>query len=766
MDPMNRLIRFAVDHPYWTIFACIVLAVAFALPMRSLTRETDTEQFVASDDPVRALLDEAKDRYGETKGIRVILLNEDGVFNDTTLTIIEQMTAGIEAIPGIESVTTLLNSQTIVGTETAISVHKTAPDGLAPQNAEDMETLQARLTDDANLMGSVVSEDGRAALLDLKLQVDADDFAITQAVMEIVDANRDDGDTIHVSGKAYFNSIMADEMSSDILLLVPLAILVMVVLLFVSFISIRGILVPIIIVLLSVVVAMGTMSLLGFPITTVSNIAPILLLAIGIADAIHVLNQYNEEISKGLKKRAAILNTMQEMKGPVVMTSLTTAAGFLSLISAFLIPQRQFGMVTAIGVMAAMLFSLVLIPAILSILKAPRVRNTEAGARPLTRVLVAFERMVIGHRKLVIVISLAVFVLMLAGLPRLKIETSNTEFLGKDHEAVQVTEISSEYFSGDMSIRVEVDTGRRDGLADPVVLNAMLELEQFMLENGVNKTYSMTTLVRQMNEKFNGNDTDFYAIPENGNMISQLLLLYTFQGGTMGSLALGDFSAGTISGMYNQGSSANVSRMATLVQSYIDEHCPENGDLRVRMVGQTALTSRMVSQMTNSQFIGLATTTAAVAILVMLLMGSFIAGLLAIIPLLVTVAVSMGLMAYTGQPLDMMTLMVSVIAVGIGIDYSIHFISRFRTEYQLDEDASRALQTTVQTTGRAITYNALTVALGFLVVMFASFKGVRMFGWQIALTMVVSALSALTIIPAILVQWTPKFLSRTPWKRS
>jgi len=149
----------------------------------------------------------------------------------------------------------------------------------------------------------------------------------------------------------------------------------------------------------------------------------------------------------------------------------------------------------------------------------------------------------------------------------------------------------------------------------------------------------------------------------------------------------------------------------------------------------------------------------------MLLMGSVVAGLIAAIPLILTVTFSMGIMAYTGQPLDIMTLMVSVVAVGIGVDYSIHFISRFRTEYRKDRNAERSLQATIQTTGRGITYNALTVALGFFILIFASFKGIRTFGWQIALTMAISALSAISIIPAILVQWQPKFLSRAAWKR-
>jgi len=762
---MNRLIRFAVDHPIWTIAATMVLALALAFPMQYITQETDFTEFLDDDDPIIVLMDEAEERYGATMGMMVMLSNPNGVFNEVTLGKLERMTEEIEAIPGVKSVTTPLNSQTLVGTETAISVQKVAPGGEAPKTPEDIEAFRTRLMADENLVGGVVSESGTGALVNIELEVGADEYAITPDIAAIVDANRGDGDTLYIYGDAYFDAVMAEEMTSDIALLFPLAILLMVVLLFASFVTIRGILLPIAIVLLSVIVAMGAMALLGFPMTTMSFIAPILLLAIGIADAIHVLNRYNEEIAKGLPKRDAILNTMREMKGPVVMTSLTTATGFLSLLTAFFLPQRQFGVVTAIGVLAAMVFSLVLIPAILALLKKPRVRDLSKGLRPLTRVLLGFEKVIIGHRKIVLLISLVIFGVMLAGIPRLHVETSNEEFLGKDHEAVQVLNFASDAFSGDMSIMVEFDTNRADGLKDPAVLGAMLDLEAFLLDNGVNKTFSLTTLVRQMNERFNADDPAFYVIPEQQDMIAQLLLLYTFRGGTLGDMAIGNFSAGTVTGLYKMDSSGNVSRLAGLVQGYIEEHFPEDGGLRVRMVGGTTLMDRIFTQMTRSQLIGLGTTVVAVAILVMLLMGSVVAGLIAAIPLVLTVTFSMGIMAYTGQPLDIMTLMVSVVAVGIGVDYSIHFISRFRTEYRKDRDAERSLQATIQTTGRGITYNALTVALGFFILIFASFKGIRTFGWQIALTMGISALSAISIIPAVLVEWKPKFLSRAPWKR-
>jgi hydrophobe/amphiphile efflux-3 (HAE3) family protein len=762
---MNRLIRLAVDHPIWTLAVVVVLSLAFLVPLSNLKQETDFREFISDDDPIIRLMDEAEARYGRTLGIMVLVRNEGGVLNPTTLAKMERMTEAFERIPGVKSVTTPLNAQVITGTETSLNVQSAAPNGEVPTTPEDLATMRERIVGSRMLEGNVISSDGKAASVNIELEVGADEYAITPQITEFIESLEGDGDDLFLYGDAYFDALMSQEMETDLTVLFPLAILLMVAVLFLSFMNLRGVLLPIGVVILSVFVAMGSMTLFGFPMTMVSFIAPVLLLAIGIADGIHVLNRYNEEAAKGLPKRQAILTTMAEMKGPVVMTSLTTAVGFLSLLSSFFLPQKQFGVVTALGVLAAMLFSLVMIPAVLSLLKTPKPRSIERGARPMTRVLLAFERIVARRHRWVLIGAVLLIAAMVAGLPSLKIETSNEEFLGRDHPAIQILTFIDEHFSGGMQIMVEIDTERRDGLKDPEVLSRMVALEEFLRANGVNKTISLTDLVREMNQKFHSDDPDYYAIPDSQALVAQLMLLFTFQGGSLGDMALGDFSAGTIIGLYPMESSSDISALSRTVQAYLDEDFPEGGGVKARMVGATILMDRMFSRMNQSQMIGLGTTVIAVTILVSVLMGSVIAGLIAAIPLILTVTFSMGLMAYTGQPLDMMTLMVSAIAVGIGVDYSIHFISRFRNEYRDSRDAQDSLQTTIRTTGRGITYNALTVALGFFILVFASFKGIRMFGLQIALTMVVSAVSAISIIPAILVEWQPKFLSRLPWKR-
>jgi len=463
-------------------------------------------------------------------------------------------------------------------------------------------------------------------------------------------------------------------------------------------------------------------------------------------------------MAKGLLKREAILKTLKEMRGAVVMTSLTTMGGFLALLNSYLIPQRQFGLFTAVGVLVAMILSLVLIPALLAVLRVPRGKLHGKTDGILTRTLSGFERVILSHRRIVLVGSVVLFLAFLAGLPLLKIETSQVEYLGEKNPVMQAIDVMDRRFSGSEQMMVEIDTGRRDGLKDPVVLNKIVALQEFLKEKGVRKTTSLADMVREMNQKFHADDPTYYVIPQDRKLVSQLLLLFTFQGGNLGSMALGDFSAGEVMGLYTMEGSAKQVQLVQEVQAYLDEHF--TGAIRAEMVGPAQVQSSLYSRIAKSQITSLGTSILAAGLIVTLLMGSVVAGSISLIPLILTVVISFGVMAYSGTPLNMATLMVSSIAIGIGIDYGIHFISRFRQEVRMGKDEGQALQATIQTTGRGIAYNALALALGFGVLIFSSFKGMSSFGLLIAMAMVISALSAFTVIPAILVTFKPRFLTR------
>ncbi len=761
---MRKLFTWIVDHPWIVIGVVILLTVGALAAMPHLTVQTNFKDYLSKKDPAVQALDRAEDRYGSPTFFMVSVVAPDTVFNEKTLDKIVAMREEFAKIPGVAEARGPINSQIITGTAKSLLVGPAAPGGKVPTTPQAMAQYKARIMGSRMLAGYIVSADGKAATISIKLKKDVAETAVAKRVVAIV-AKYDTGpEKIYIAGLPYMNLVLAESMSRDLRLMLPIVIVVITAVLFFSFTSMRGVLLPLLVVALSTVWAVGAMALAHVPMTVISFIMPIILLAIGIAYCIHVLNKYYEELAAGKERRAAVIETGLMMTSPVAMAGMTTIAGFLSLLNSFLIPQQWFGVFTALGVALAMGLSLVLIPAMLAVLPVPRrIKAERTGA--LSRVLTGFERMVVRHTKLVLIVSLLIMVAFGIGTAMVRVEGSEKEFLGSDHPAVQALNIMNKYFSGSEQVVIEFDTGKRSGLKNPQLLTKIIAFENWLEAKPgirINKTISLADLVREMNQKFHADNPSYYRIPDNPNLVAQLLLLFTFQGGDLGNMALGDFSAGEVTGLYNSCTSSDQVRLTKEIQAYLKVHFP---NVHAEMVGETRVAGQMFAKIIFSQITSLLTSIIASGLIVALLMQSLVAGLISLIPLVLTILIAFGVMGFSHTPLDMSTLMVSSIAIGIGIDYAIHFIERFRREYRTDQAAERALTDTIQTAGRGITFNALALALGFGVLLFSTFKGTRNFGLLIAMTMIISALSAFTTIPAILVIWKPKFLLATAWSK-
>jgi len=760
---LRKVFGWIADHPVVTVALVLVATAAIASFIPRLETETDFSTYIDPNDPDVVAMRRAEARYGSQSLLMVTLENESGIFDETTLARIDRIGKAFAEIPGVEEVTTPLNGQVITGTATSILIGPAAPQGRVPATAEEIAAFRERALGSATVRDYLVASDGKAAVISIGLRSSADELDVTEKVVEILRRDEKGEDRLYPVGLSYMSFVLTETMTSDLFVLVPLMFAAIVLVLYASFRSLRGVFLPLLVVTLSAVWALGLMGVFRVPVTIISFILPVILLAIGIAYGIHVLNRFYEAVASGLDRRAAVVTTGMEMVAPVSMAGLTTGAGFLSLTNSVLVPQRQFGVYAGVGVIAAMVLSLVLIPALLSLLPVPRRRATTGRRGPVVAALAGFRVLVLRHRRLVLVVSVVLFVGFLAGLPLLRIETSDREFLGETSPAVRGMDVMERHFAGSEQVIVEIDTGTADGLKDPALLKEIVALEDFLGTWGVKKTMSLADLVREMNRKFHADDPAYDVVPEDRKLVSQLLVLFTFQGGSLGDMALRDFSAGEVMGLYPMESSEDQVRFARAVEGYLVRHFV--GSVHAEMIGSTPISANLHGRIATSQISSLGTSIVACGLIVALLMGSIVAGLVALIPLLVTVAVNFGVMAYSGTALNMATLMVSSIAIGMGIDYAIHFLSRYRREVQAGKGPDDALTETVFSTGRGIAYNVLSLALGFVLLLASAFRGTRDFGLFVAMTMVVSGLSAFTVIPAVLVTWSPKFLRREAWGR-
>lgn len=778
---MRRIFaQWIVDHPWWVIALIFGLTVFCVTAVPRMRFEADFEAFLPQDDPAVIALQRAEERYGDQKLFMVAIEAEDTIFKPQTLQKIKEMEELFEQIPEVDEVRGPTNSQVIHGTETAITVSTALPE--IPHRAEEIESYKERVLGDRLLRGGVVSEDGKAAGILIRLKPGEEEtVSIVNRVVEIAEGYQGP-ERIHVGGMPRLNQFLSETMRKDLTVLFPMMVLVIIAVLYLSFNSLRGVVLPLATVIVSAIWEVGTMALVGAPFTPFSFIAPIVLMAVGTAYGIHILNKYYEEAHKSAlplstsgegseTKRHVLIETLTAMFSPTVMAALTTLAGFLALLSSTLWPQRDFGVYTGIGVVYAALLALTFIPAMLALLPLPRWERRSVLARwlqgsgglgGLARVL---ERVPI----IILLIAALAATVWAVGIPRLRIETSAKEFLGKGHPVMEALDALERHFGGSLQMGIEIDLGMRDGLKEPEVLKKILALQGF-LEGlpGVHRTMALTNLVRELNQKFHADDPNYYAIPEDRKLISQLLLLFTFQGGSLGQMALTDFSAGEVIVFLEWISSTQMYKLVRTIQEYLDEHLntkvsvtASDGvalQIRAEQVGTVPVYSRLMEQIRQSQIWSLTTSVGSSWLIIALLMGSLVAGLLCIVPLVLTIFTEFGFMAYMELPLDMSTMMIGSIAIGIGIDYAIHFVERYRTEFA--GDARRALERTLTHTGAGIAYNALALTLGFAVLLISTFKGLNRFGSLVALTMLVSALSAFTVIPAILLLWKPRFLTQ------
>lgn len=760
---MNSVGRWLADNPWKVITVTLVITIALGVFIPGINMVTDFREYLSPSNEAVKVTTEAEEQYGSASYIQVSIKPENTIFETDVLRRIKELRENISGLSGVKSVEGPLNSQIIVGKEKSIEVGPAAPGGEVPGGSSEMEAYREKLLSSELLQNRVVSGSGDAAALSIELKTDVNSKDVATEIRNIV-AGYQGPEKIELAGQPYFNSAFSEAITDDLKILLPLVFLAIIIVLYVTFRSLRGVFLPLLVVALSITWTVGLMSLTGIPFTMVSFILPVILAAVGSAYSIHVLNSYYEWTEKGLSKKDTILETVTSMYSPVTMTGLTTAAGFLSLISAFLIPQRQFGIFAAIGVLVAVILSLTLVPAILSLLSLQEKKQLPgflSFTGPATNSIVrSFTRLVAKRNKLVVSFFVIFLLVFIGGAITLQVNTSYTAIIGKNSKMTEGMNSMDKNFAGSQQMLVEIDTGRKNGLKEPEVLKKMAEFQEWLKNKEglkVNKTASIVEIVKELNQKFHGGDPDYFRVPDSQQLISQLLLLFSFQGGSMGRLSLGDFSAGEITGLYDQSTSSEMNELVESVNKYINEHF---SSIDARMVGSTMIQQEMSEKVVSSQIISLATTILVAGLIVGLIMRSFSAGFISLVPLVSAVAINFGIMGFAGIPLNLVNLIVSSIMIGIGIDYAIHLLERFQVEYEEGRDKVETFSTVLQTTGKGIFANAMALALGFSVIGLSAFSSITTVGFLLAMAMVVSMISTFMVIPAILFLVKPDFLKR------
>jgi uncharacterized protein len=740
---MKRFSEFVLKARWFIIAIVLAVSIFLGFQIRNIKINSDVISSLPNDKDA-VLLKQIGEQFGGNR-IGMVIIDSDNVFTTEILQQVKQITDSISQIEGISSVTSLTNAMDIRQTEDGMEIGKLIDDASLPETAEELEQVRANVLANEMYKGSVVSEDGTATIILFTLYDSAD----IQTVANEVEKK---ANSVHSSGKIYFAgspmliTSIARLISADLKLLFPIALLVISVVLLLSFRSWRGVVMPLLVCIIAIVWVIGIMALAGFEMSMVSNNIPIVLLAVGSAYAIHVIHRIGQTKSTGTNQ--AIATALAGVAIPVILAALTTMAGFLSFIfGSYLKMIRDFGLFTALGTFFALLLSLVFVPAVLAVFP-PKFKNEIIGqVKPIRKsklnklILIPLQKLLNTYPKQIIFTWVILTVTAILGTTMIERNVDVRNFFKKGNPTRIAEDIMTEKFGGTKPVFVQF----KGDILSPEVLNTMLKMQDYMKQSpDIASAQSIADFVLAINSAFGTGN----FIPEDKETIEQLWFLLDGNENLQKFITPG-FDEAVIISKFISSDNQSVKVFAGHMQKFINEHADES--CRIEITGMPFIEATMDQSLINSQIGSVLIAVLFVIVIVGLILRSLISGVYAAIPIVASIIILFGFMGFTGIPLNIATVLVASITMGIGIDYSIHVISHFKSGIRKGETVKEALSETIEISGKAIIINVFSVSAGFLVLLFSEMVPLEYFGLLISLSMFGAGLGALTLLPAILI---------------
>jgi hydrophobe/amphiphile efflux-3 (HAE3) family protein len=733
----------------------ILLAAFFATRIPKAEIEPDIKAMLPAHLESRVNTDKIDELFGGTEMLMLIIKTDD-VLNPATLQRTEAISRQMKRIKGVDKVLSLFELKSIKGEEGAMIVNPAVKS--IPRTEEEKEELRKEIRDNDLVYGSVVSKDFTLTAVIALLKADVEDSFIVGEVNKLVEQNPGEEEVV-IGGLPETRVMVASSIQGDIRKLIPLALLIMLIFLFICFRQLRGVLLPFTVVIISIIVSVGLIPLVGWKIHVVTVILPVFLIAVANDYGIHLIAKYQELNVEGNPQtnRELAKEIFRSLSLPVLLTGLTTIAGMLCLLGHIAIPARQVGVLASIGTAFALAASLFFISAVVSFLPKPRPvfhPYDEAGKRHLfDRILHFFGDFVSRRPKAIVFGSFVCAAVLSTGIFFIDVDTDPNRFFPHDSPLVYASELINEKLGGAQNVAVVVS----GDIKDPRVMNKIDNLERKMGElPEVGSTSSIARVVRMMSRAINDEDEEGYdAIPDTRYAVAQYFELYSMSGDPEDFEKMVDFP------YENALITARVNTTSTPKLNTVKEQIMEmtRNDEEVKLVGGFAfILSDLARIIVNGQLLSLGLAIVLVGVLLMFLFRSVMAGIVSSIPLGLSVIVLFSLMGIFKIDLNIPTAMLSSIMIGVGVDYTIHFLWRYRSERRKGLIPQDAAKKTLTTTGRGIVFNGFSVIVGFLVLFTSGFMPLRFFGFLIVVSIFSCLVGALVLIPALCLVFRPDFL--------
>ena len=768
----RRLIEFSVDRPRVIIAFFVILLIATGLQMPRIKVDTDPENMLSEKEFVRVFHHGVKKEFALYDFIVLGIVNEidpNGVFNVSTLNTIHALTQKIKSIDGViarEVISPATKDNIRQGDIGTVIFEWLMKSPISTQ--EEAIRIRDEALDNPMFRDTMVSENGRALCLYVPIESKDMSYRISQQIKTYIDelaAGTPSGGTAPADDRYYITGLpvaedtFGVEMFVQMAISAPLAGLVIFLLMLAFFRNISLVISPMLLAIGTVVMTMGLLIGFGFPVHIMSSMIPIFLMPIAVLDSVHILSEFSDKYPGIRDRRKTVLAVMDELFKPMLFTSLTSAVGFFSLSFAPIPPVQTFGVFVAIGVMIAWILTMTFIPAYIGLMgekgleKMAVARGSTTTSR-LDRYLAAFGRFAYARARLIILITVITVLISLYGITRISVNDNPVRWFTARHPIRVADKVLNDHFGGTYTAYLVLESKDKDRgiFKEPAMLRYVEDLQRYLAQEGdVGKSTSLADVVKKVYYELLGGDRAYNVIPDTRQAVSQCLISYenSHKPDDLWHFATPDLTKLNIWLQLKSGDNKKMAQVRDQVDHYMREHTPPF-DLTYNWAGKTYINliwqNKMVLGMLNN-FLG---SFIIVFFMMAFLFRSPLKGLISMVPLTVTILFIYSLLGYIGKDYDMPVAVLSALTLGLSIDFAIHFIQRAREIYQANQSWQETCTLMFQEPGRAITRNALVIAIGFLPLLFAPLVPYKTVGFFMFAIMLVSSVATLFLLPAIM----------------
>ncbi len=773
------------DHRWYVVAlgaASLVVSLVLASGMEI---DSSYEAYFDPDDTTYLEYEQYRDDFGSDEASYILYRVpgvEHGPWNHAVMQKLGSLTEALEdEVPFVYEVTSLANAELMVGDGDDIEIHKLTDE--FPETQAELLALRDLYLAKPMMVGGIINEEADYAAIIIDM-----DRSSTDPLEEIrVDPNGGDGlDNLYPqatnnaiaeilarpeyaefeffhSGDVPLNAVFNEIIESEGPLLDLITAIVIALLLAFFFRTAVGVIAPIVVVQLSVIMTVAFIVAVGWKIDLSFTGAPTLLTAIGVAHAVHILSEFRHRFRKYGDRREALVKTMYLVGAPCLFTSVTTAIGFASMAVAPIKTISHSGVYSAFGVMAAFFLSFTLLMALLSFgRRTPRKRkaaNEEAqpslGDRLLERLLQGTVSLITRHRRAVLAAFAAVFVFSVGGITQI-IADSNwlndfSDRMPLKHITIKVDEV----MGGVTNLLLLFDSGEPDGIKNPEALQEIDRLQQWANQQEmVRKSYAITDILKDLNQTFHGNDPAHHVLPDSRELAAQYLVLYESAGGEEAEeYVSSDYQIASLELRLALGMTSDT---ANLIAGFEEQmRATPLEATTVSMTGIGMLWVKLLDYIVDSQIYGFAIAFCVIALIMVILFRSVSTGLIAMIPNISPVFLTLGAMGWLGIPLDYNKVFIAAVAMGIAIDDTIHVMTRVRYEFMRLGNYEAALREGLMDVGRAILITSIALVLGFLVLTASVLHSQAIRGMLLATTIVTALIADFLLMPALIKTFQP-----------